>query len=94
MDGHKHKDCENFIPIDVFKGLCRLDKEMVSADEEGCEKFKPVKKCRFCKNYARKEEFLGICTRNRRATYPDLLAKRCEYFEWIVERYFYMKRVL
>jgi hypothetical protein len=79
MENRCHLDCEAFLAIDVFKGLCHVKKEMVLADEAACEAFEQVKKCRFCKNYQPTEDYLGNC-KGKFITYPDLLAKTCDDF--------------
>ncbi|MCK4544302.1 4-hydroxyphenylacetate decarboxylase small subunit [candidate division WOR-3 bacterium] len=81
MKKNKCQDCEKYLAIDVFKGLCSLNKEMKMADKEICNDFKPVKKCKFCKHYTSKEEFLGMCM-DKTLAYPDLLAKTCKNFKW------------
>ena len=81
MGKDKHHDCEEYLTIDIFKGFCRLNKEMKLADEGACDDFKPAKKCKFCQHYTPKEEFLGICM-DKTWVYPDLLAKTCKNFEW------------
>lgn len=81
MEENKHQDCEEYLMIDVFKGLCRRDKKIKMADDKTCDDFKPVKKCKFCRHYTSKEEFLGICM-GEALVYPDLLAKTCKNFEW------------
>lgn len=76
-----HRDCDEFLAIDVFKGFCRLNKKMIMMDDRACDKFKPVKKCKFCKHYTQEKEFLGTCM-GKTEVYPDLLAKTCSNFEW------------
>lgn len=74
-------DCDNYVPVDVFKGLCHLNRRTVQTDELACKEYAPVKKCKFCKHYSPKEEFLGLC-KGQELTYPDLVTKTCEMFEW------------
>ena len=81
MEINNHHDCENYTSIDVFKGLCRRDKEIKMADEAVCDNYIPVKKCGFCNHYTTGKEFLGICM-GKTMVYPDLLAKTCNDFEW------------
>ena len=82
MKKNKCQDCEKYLAIDVFKGLCSLNKEMKMADEKICNDFKPAKKCKLCKHYTPKEEFLGTCM-DKTLAYPDLLAKTCKDFTWM-----------
>ena len=84
MEKHKGQhchDCEVYVPLDVFKGICRPSNDIKTTDEEACKDFKPVKKCKFCEHYTAKEEFLGTCMAKTLA-FPDLLAKTCGDFEW------------
>ena len=74
------RDCENLITIDVFEGLCDIDKKINSADKKACDKFKFAKKCKFCLHYSNHKEFLGKC-KNKVLTYPDLSAKECKDFK-------------
>jgi hypothetical protein len=51
-------------------------------DREACEEFEPIKKCKFCKYYEpTAEEYIGRC-KGKAITYPDLIAKTCEEFDW------------
>jgi UDP-N-acetylglucosamine pyrophosphorylase len=74
-------DCDYFIPVDVFKGICHITKDLVMMENEICKEFAPVKKCKFCRHYTEKEEDLGLC-KGKVLTYPDLVSKTCEMFEW------------
>ena len=58
-----------------------IKKMIVLADEERCEDFKQVKKCRICKHFTPVEEYLGVCM-GKATVYPDLLARTCNDFEW------------
>jgi hypothetical protein len=74
-------DCDHYIPVDVFKGLCEVNKGTVQIDDPACKECAPVKKCKFCKHYSPKEECLGFC-KAEELTYPDLVTRTCEMFEW------------
>ena len=50
----KHYDCKYFLTTDVFKGICKRDKEIVSADDEACEYFEKATKCKYCSSFALK----------------------------------------
>ena len=84
METRNHQDCENYTAIDVFKGLCKRDKKKKIADENACENFVFVKKCKYFKQYTPEKEFLGLCM-GKTMVYPDLLAKTCQNFEWLHE---------
>ncbi len=77
---NSHVDCENYLPIDVFKGFCSPRKTMVMADNSSCENFHPAMKCKLCKNYSSTEETLGLCM-DKTVAYPEMYAKTCEWFE-------------
>jgi hypothetical protein len=77
----KHRDCENFIPVDVFKGLCADKKLLVASDDASCENFRAAKKCGLCKRYEPKDQFTGACM-GKAPAYSDMAAKTCESFEW------------
>ncbi|MFH1728501.1 MAG: 4-hydroxyphenylacetate decarboxylase small subunit [Pseudomonadota bacterium] len=77
----KHKDCLNYLSLDVFKGFCRNnDNANVLADEASCNDFKKTLTCRICAHYTYTDEFLGLC-KDKQTAYPDLNAKTCEMFE-------------
>lgn len=71
--------------MDVAKGICQRQKQMVLADEESCELFEKLPKCMHCTHYSpSKEEYIGICeaSTSRPMTYPDLIGVTCEWFAW------------
>ncbi len=78
------KDCKFYLPIDVFKGICKLSKEMILPDKEATEKFQKAEKCKFCANFTSSEsnEYLGKCM-DTSDSYPDMTATTCEFFRWL-----------
>ncbi|MCX6270756.1 MAG: 4-hydroxyphenylacetate decarboxylase small subunit [Bacteroidetes bacterium] len=76
------KDCCYFLAIDVFKGMCKMDKASISHDSLACGHFSKIAKCKFCSKYKQETEFLGICM-DQVAAHPDLVAIHCDSFEWI-----------
>lgn len=82
-----HRDCLNFAPVDVAKGICHRTKNMVAADAEGCEKFNQKPKCRHCQNFKADTERveLGTCLASTAEpqflAYPDMTAVTCEWFK-------------
>jgi 4-hydroxyphenylacetate decarboxylase small subunit len=76
-----HINCKNFLAIDVFKGICKLDKKDILADGSSCEEFSQVEKCHFCQKYTPGSNGLGKCKETIDA-YADMLAKTCEEFSW------------
>ncbi len=75
------KDCTFYLPVDVFKGICKLSKEKISPDKPLCESGKQIPKCRFCKSYTAEKEYLGKCQGTILA-YPDMIASKCADFQW------------
>jgi len=75
-------DCKFYLPIDVFKGLCKISKQDILPDDAFCDKAERLAKCRFCSNYTAEKEFLGKCMSTTLA-YPDMNAVSCADFKWI-----------
>jgi hypothetical protein len=76
------KDCRYYLPVDVFRGMCKRDKTSIGPDHEICAKFDRLPKCKFCRKYKAEKEFLGSCLGNTVA-YPDMNASKCAGFEWV-----------
>ena len=78
------KDCKYYLPVDVFKGICKISKNKISPDDSVCNNFEKQKKCKFCKNFSMKngKEFIGKCCSNFDA-YPDMNSKTCTGFIWL-----------
>jgi hypothetical protein len=75
------KDCRFYLPVDVFKGLCKLEKNPILPDDLSCAKFERQPKCKFCANYVPVKEYLGRCA-DAGLAYPDMNASKCASFEW------------
>lgn len=75
-------DCKYYLPVDVFKGICKLSKGDIRPDDNFCEKGERIPKCKFCAKYSSEKEFLGKCMSVTLA-YPDMIAAKCADFEWI-----------
>jgi hypothetical protein len=77
------KDCKYYLPIDVFKGMCKKTKKDANPDDtqEGC--FEKQQMCKFCKNFklSNANENLGKCM-NKTIAYPSMTAKTCRNFIW------------
>ena len=74
-------DCSKYVTIDVFKGYCRSSRTDVMGDQNSCNDFEYMKKCKFCKHYTEKEFFIGFCM-DETLVYPDLISKTCKKFKW------------
>lgn len=59
----KHSDCENFAPVDVAKGICRLTNKPVLIDSQVCVKYEAVPQCSGCAQFKNPDKGgIGICT--------------------------------
>ena len=76
-----HIDCKHYLAIDVFKGICKRDKNNILADDSSCEHFSQIPKCAHCSNYLPINEQLGKC-KNDYDAYADMPAKTCAEFAW------------
>lgn len=79
----RHKDCRNYAPLDVAKGICHRTKDIVAADDAACAASDELPKCGNCLHYSPGEkEFIGICGAEptRPMTYPDLNGALCEHY--------------
>lgn len=86
-NGNSHRDCRNFAPVDVAKGICHISKNMIEADGACCDNYVRLAKCKYCKRFASdpgKIE-LGICEASMNSpkfvAYPDMVAITCEFYE-------------
>ncbi|MCX6286545.1 MAG: 4-hydroxyphenylacetate decarboxylase small subunit [Bacteroidetes bacterium] len=75
-------DCKFYLPVDVFKGICKLSKKEILPDDSICDKAEKVAKCKFCSQYTAEKDYLGNCMSTTLA-YPDMNAAKCADFEWI-----------
>ncbi len=81
----RNRDCRNYAPVDVVKGVCHATKETVQADGETCARFEKAPRCKFCGRFTPGPgEYSGVCEASpaRPMTYPDLSGVTCEFFEW------------
>ena len=79
----KHIDCRNLAPLDVVKGICHRTKQVVLADDGGCEFFSPLPRCRICEKYSPgSDAALGACmaVAYQPFTYAELSAVTCQDF--------------
>lgn len=78
------KDCRFFLPVDVFKGICKISKEKITPDDLFCDKAEKAPKCKFCGKYTAEKDFLGKCIGTTLA-FPDMIAVKCADFEWYIQ---------
>ena len=77
------KECKYYLPIDVFKGICKISKDNIKPDTDECINFEKNPFCKFCTNFTLSEnnEILGKCKKITDA-YPDMNAQNCKDFDW------------
>lgn len=81
MKDYYCKDCLFYLPVDVFRGICKLNKNKITPDDPFCAKAEKSFKCKFCSKYTRERDDLGRCMGSALA-YPDMNASKCADFEW------------
>ncbi len=58
----KHNECENFAPVDVAKGICRLTNEIVLIDSAVCAEYEAIARCGGCAFFANAApDGIGTC---------------------------------
>jgi 4-hydroxyphenylacetate decarboxylase small subunit len=80
----RHCDCRNYAPVDVVKGICHRTKDLILGDDNQCQEFVQLSKCKFCSNFTSStEEYMGTCNAETTKpwTYPDLIAVTCDSFK-------------
>jgi hypothetical protein len=75
-----HYDCKYYLNTDVFKGICKRDKNIINADDTACENFEKARKCKHCSNFSLTSEELGICM-DKYDAYPEMNALTCNDFK-------------
>lgn len=76
----KHYDCKYYLNTDVFKGICKRDKNNILADDKACDNFEKARKCKYCTNFSSSTEELGMCM-NKFDAYPEMYAITCHDFK-------------
>jgi hypothetical protein len=84
MEQITYRNARDYAPIDVRKGIDLITKKIVSADALAPKGYKPLSKCRICKNYQPDDEFTGVCNASAHEpkfmAYADMCAVTCEKF--------------
>ena len=85
MCTNNHSDCANFIPIDVAKGICHANGDIVvQIDSDTCPKFTRGRKCKFCSHLCDLDaKGMGTCTGFAVTdwAFAENGAQNCEQFE-------------
>jgi len=59
----KHNECENFAPVDVLQGICRLTNARIFIESTVCPAFEALPKCGGCSYFKNEDsEGIGTCT--------------------------------
>ncbi|HUT86427.1 MAG TPA: 4-hydroxyphenylacetate decarboxylase small subunit [Elusimicrobiales bacterium] len=81
MQKEKCRDCKNYAPVDVVKGICHITKKLIQAEGEICKEYLMIAKCKNCKNYSPDDgkEDIGICkiSKNKFMAYGDMISVTC-----------------
>jgi 4-hydroxyphenylacetate decarboxylase small subunit len=80
-----HRDCRNYAPVDVTKGICHRTKELVPADAPQCAEFLLMPKCGNCSKFLPSSTpELGACAASTQDpkffAYPDMVAVTCGHY--------------
>lgn len=85
MEKLTYRDCRNYAPVDVTKGIDLLTKEIVLADDEAPAGYEPVAKCKNCKSFKETDAYMGVCEASmcdpKFFAYPDMIATTCNMFK-------------
>ncbi|MGV8122119.1 MAG: 4-hydroxyphenylacetate decarboxylase small subunit [Candidatus Xenobiia bacterium LiM19] len=75
------KDCLYYLPVDVFKGICKKSKDSILPDQADEKCFEKNRKCKYCNNFTSdpEDEQLGMC-KGKASAYPDMRAQNCHDF--------------
>jgi 4-hydroxyphenylacetate decarboxylase small subunit len=82
-----HRDCHNYAPIDVVKGMCHVTKTIKLGDEEQCGDFSLMPKCKHCTQFTADTETveMGVCQASTMEpkffAFPDMVSVTCEYYK-------------
>ncbi len=87
MEKLSYRDCQNYAPIDVTKGIDLVTKEIVLADDQAPKGYKAVDKCKNCKNFRKVDAYMGVCEAStcdpKFFAYPDMIATTCAMYNAI-----------
>ena len=80
------RDCQDYAPIDVVKGICHATKKITPGDTEQCGDFNLMPKCKHCTQFKADTEIveMGVCLASisepKFFAYPDMVTVTCEDF--------------
>lgn len=80
------RDCRDYVPIDVVKGMCHVKKTIVASDAGQCGDASLMPKCKHCTQFKADSETveMGVCQAStsdpKFFAYPDMVSVTCEWF--------------
>ena len=80
------RDCHNYAPIDVVKGVCHNTKTTKLGDETQCAGFTLMPKCKHCTQFTADAETveMGVCQASTMEpkffAFPDMVSVTCEFY--------------
>lgn len=76
-------DCQYYLPVDAFKGLCKRSKDHVVPETAECKTFEKRHKCKCCSHFTLSQDcaFLGTCSAGGVPTFPDLNGTYCHDYQ-------------
>lgn len=81
------RDCRDFAPIDVVKGMCHTTKAIVLGDAEQCSDFDLMPKCKNCTMFTADTTTveMGLCQASTMEpkffAFPDMVSLTCESYK-------------
>ena len=81
------RDCHDFAPIDVVKGVCHSTKLTVLGDAEQCDGLTLMPKCKHCTQFTADTNTveMGVCEASTQEpkffAFPDMVTVTCEWFD-------------
>jgi len=81
-----HRDCMNYAPIDVVKGMCHVKKTIQLGDAEECDDFSMMPKCKHCTEFTADNTVveMGVCEASTQEpkffAFPDMVTVTCEWY--------------
>jgi 4-hydroxyphenylacetate decarboxylase small subunit len=81
------RDCRDYVPIDVVKGMCHVTKTIKVGGEDQCSDFSLMPKCKHCTQFTADPEIveMGVCEASfsdpKFFAYPDMVSVTCELFQ-------------
>lgn len=81
------RDCRDYAPIDVVKGVCHTTKTIVESEAVQCGDAILMPKCKHCTQFTADSEIveMGVCQAStsdpKFFAFPDMVTVTCEWFQ-------------